>query len=114
MQVLPIVNTTYEVYKNTIDILAHADKKWRYGFGASLEKDILDLLGILIMAKNAPKTLKGSYLIKASSLQEIILLKFRLCIECEICNETRVFQIQSKVADIGRMLGGWIKSIQST
>ena len=64
----------------------------------------------LKMAKHAPKSLKASYLIKAVALLEVLRLKVRLLLEFKICNETKVFQIQSKIAEIGRMLGGWLKA----
>jgi hypothetical protein len=65
----------------------------------------------LIMAKNAPKPLKAAYLIKASALQEVSILKLRLYLELKIANETRIFQSQDILAEIGRMLGGWLKSL---
>lgn len=68
----------------------------------------------MIMAKNAPKPIKASYLIKANAHLEIMTLKFRLFLEFGITNETRIFQAQAKIREIGRMLGGWIKSLQST
>ena len=67
----------------------------------------------LVMAKNAPKTLKAGYLIRASSKLEVSTLKLRLVLELGWTNETKIFQLQSKLAEIGRMLGGWLKSVQS-
>jgi hypothetical protein len=67
----------------------------------------------LIMAKNAPKPLKSGYLIKAGSKLEVSTLKLRLLLELAIANETKIFQTQAKLAEIGRMLGGWLKSMQS-
>lgn len=66
------------------------------------------------MAKNAPKHLKGSYLIKATASLEVVKMKLRLYIEFQLVNETRVFQLQSKIEEIGKMLGGWLKSTYST
>lgn len=65
------------------------------------------------MAKNAPKTMKGSYLIKASASLEVTMMKVRLLLEFKLVNETRVFQIQGKLAEIGKMTGGWLKSTYS-
>lgn len=90
------------------------EKRWRLSLGISLEKSILDFLEYAIMAKNAPKSLKASYLIKASSLLEISTLKLRLFLELQLTNETKIFQIQGMLAEIGRMLGGWLKASQST
>jgi len=113
MEELPIINRTYEVYKSIVDINNHLEKRWRYSLGMSLENSVLSLLQELIMAKNAPKPLKSSYLIKASSYLEISVLKLRLFLEMEIANKTKIFQTQSNLAEIGRMLGGWIKSLNA-
>jgi len=112
MDVLPIINRTYEVYKDVIQWNDHLNKRWRYSLGVSLENTILDLMQELVMAKNAPKPLKASYLIKASSYLEIATLKTRLLLELNLINETRVFQVQAKLSEIGQMLGGWLKSLQ--
>jgi len=42
----------------------------------SLENSVLSLLQELIMAKNAPKSLKSPYLIRASSHLEVAILKY--------------------------------------
>ena len=66
---------SYELYKNCTEVNAHLAKNWRFSLGISIEENILKLLEELIMAKNAPKTMKAM--------------------------------------EIGRMLGGWLKSVQS-
>lgn len=63
------------------------------------------------MAKNAPRPLKASYLIQGLSALEITTLKIRLVLELKLANETKIFQIQTKLQEIGRMLGGWKKSL---
>lgn len=62
------------------------------------------------MAKNAPRSLKASYLIQASAQLEVVTLKIRLLLELELVNATKVFQVQAVLQEIGRMLGGWLKS----
>lgn len=113
MQELPIISRTYEVYKSVTDIVTHTEKRFRYSLGASLEKSVLELLEDLIMAKNAPKPNKPLYLIRAQSRQEVALFKLRLFLELEIVNETKIFQTQKKLLEIGRMIGGWLKSINT-
>lgn len=66
------------------------------------------------MAKSAPKTLKAGYLLKAVAKLEVSTLKLRLLLELKLVNETKLFQLQGKLAEIGRMLGGWLRSLQST
>ena len=79
-----------------------------------MENSILDMLEQLLMAKNAPKPMKAGYLLKASATLELITLKCRLLLELKLVNPTLVFQLQAKTSEIGRMLGGWLKSVQST
>ncbi len=110
---LPIINKTYEVYKAIIDLNGKLDKRWRYSLGMSTEKSILECFEYLIMAKNAPRTLKSGYLIKAASKHEITMHKIRLLLELKLSNETKSFQFQSKMTEIGRMIGGWLRSAQS-
>ncbi len=108
---LPIINRSYEVYKAIVQLNDTLTKRWRYSLGASAENTVLDLLEYLIAAKNAPKPMKGPYLIKANTSLEIIRLKLRLFLELKLANETRIFQVQNQFEEIGRMLGGWLKSL---
>lgn len=114
MDTLPIINRVYDLYKAAVDITHHLEKRWRYSLGVSIEESILECLSQLVMAKNAPKPLKAPYLLKASSYLEITRLKLRLCLELGLANETKLFQAQSTVAEAGRMLGGWLRSLRSS
>lgn len=111
MDELPLITQTYKAYKAAVDITSHLEKRWRYSLGASLEESILKCLEELIMAKHAPKPLKGGYLLKAMSRLEITRLKLRLLLELKLANETKIFQQQHALEEIGRMLGGWLKSL---
>ena len=110
---LPIINKSYELYKHFSEVNDHMTKRWRLTLGKSTELSILSLLEQLVMAKNTPKTLKAACLLKASGTLEVLTLKLRLMLELKLVNETRVFQMQSQAQEIGRMLGGWLKSVQS-
>ncbi|MCC7197404.1 four helix bundle protein [Candidatus Peregrinibacteria bacterium] len=111
---LPIINKTYEAYKAIIDLNNKLEKRWRNSLGLGLENSVLDCMEILVMAKSAPKPLKAGYLLKAIAKLEISTLKLRLLLELKLVNETKLFQLQAKLAEIGRMLGGWLKATQST
>lgn len=114
MDSLPIINRSYEVYKAIIDLNEKLEKRRKYSLGLSLENSVLDCMENLVMAKNAPRQLKGGYLIKAGSKLEVSTLKLRLLLELSSVNETKIFQLQAKLDEIGRMLGGWLKSVQSS
>ena len=106
MQTIPILQNVYMAYKRIIDINIQLTKRWRHSLGISTENSILACIEQLIMAKNAPKALKITYLIKADSHLEITRMKLRLMLELKLANETKIFQTQKILLETGRMLGG--------
>ena len=66
------------------------------------------------MAKHSPKPFLASYLIKAISHLEVVMIKLRLYLDLKLANETCIFQLQSMLMEIGRMLGGWKKATLSS
>lgn len=96
-----------------VDLNNKLNKRWACSLGVSSENSILELIEHLVMAKNSPKPLKAGYLIKASACLEVAMMKIRLLLEFKLVNETRIFQLQSNLAEIGKMLGGWLKSTYS-
>jgi hypothetical protein len=102
----------YKTYKSIVGITHTLSKRWKYGLGLSIETTLLDCMEQLMLAKNAPKALEASYLIVASAKFEILKLKLRLLLDLKLINATRVFQVQAMVQEMGRMLGGWLKSVQ--
>lgn len=114
MESLPVINKTYELYKGIIEVCDKLQKRWRYTLGSHIENSLLECLENLVMAKNAPKTFKAGYLIKAVAKLEVTMLKLRLLLELKLANETKILQLQAKLAEVGRMLGGWLKATQNT
>ena len=112
MQELPVINRTQEMYEATSKITDRMAALKRQTLGRRLEDSILAMLELLIMAKYAPAPQKGPYLIKASARAEIIQFQFRILLNQNLANETTLHQLQAKNAEIGRMLGGWRKSIR--
>jgi hypothetical protein len=110
---IPIIQKSYDVYKEIVEINDHLEKRWRYSLGHSLEESVLGMLEALIMAKHAPKSLKVSYLLKSIGYLEVSRLKLRLFLELKVVkNETNLFKIQAHNEEIGKMLGGWIRSLE--
>jgi hypothetical protein len=109
---LPIIDACYRLYKQFYDLQLKMAKERRYTIGASTETTLLTIIEQLCLAQTAPKLHKSVYLQRASANLDILRLKLRLCLELELANETRLFQSQAMCQDIGRMLGGWLKSVQ--
>lgn len=112
MEDLPVINRTQELYVATCKLTERLPAFQKQTLGRRVEDGLLQLLELLIMAKYAPKAHKPSYLIKASARAEIVQFHLRIMLEQRLANETTLHQLQAKNQEIGRMLGGWRKSIQ--
>ena len=112
MQELTVISRTHELYNSVTSLTEKLPALKRQTIGRRLEDGILLLLELLIMAKHAPSAHKGIYLIKASAQAEIIQFHLRSLLISKAANETTLHQLQAKVVEIGRMLGGWRKSQQ--
>lgn len=110
---LPIILKVYDLYKQLVDCNIKIPKLHRYGLGLSAENTTLSLLENLIMAKYAPKPNKAKFLIISMAQIETLRFKLRLYLELGLINETRVFQIQNILQEIGRMANGWRKSVNA-
>ncbi len=108
---LPIILKTYDLYKQLVDCNIKIPKIHRYGLGLSAENTVLQTLECLIMAKYAPKPNKPKHLIVSIAQIETLRFKLRLYLELGLINETKIFQMQSILQEIGRMATGWRKSV---
>lgn len=94
-----------------VDTNTKIPKIHRYGLGQSTEASVLAALESLIMAKYAPKPNKAKYLIVSTAHLETLRFKLRLYLELHLVNDTKVFQMQAELQEIGRMATGWRKSV---
>ena len=108
---LSIILRSYELYKSVIMLNASLSRIDRYRIGISLEESIVKMLEEIITSKNTSKPFKSSHIQSACTAQEIVLLKLRLYLDLKLANSTQVFQVQSLAQEIGKMLGGWRKSM---
>lgn len=99
------------MYKQLVDCNIKIPKIHRYGLGQSTETTVLTALEHLIMAKYAPKPNKAKYLILSIAHTETLRFKLRLYLELKLVNETKIFQMQFSLQEIGRMATGWRKSL---
>lgn len=111
MEELSVITATYEIYKKLITLTTTIDKKYRYSLGEPTVASCTAALEQLILAKNAPKSLKGTYLINADAQVELTALKLRAVLELKLANETNILKVQAKLTEARRQIGGWRKSV---
>jgi hypothetical protein len=107
-----VVTRTQELYVKVSNLTDKLPALKKQTIGRRLENNLLLLLELLIMAKHAPVALKAPYLIKATAQAEITQFQLRLLLTQNLANETTLHQLQANILEIGRMLGGWYKSVK--
>jgi hypothetical protein len=112
MDELSVIALLYEVYKKLIMLSTTIDKKYRHTLSEPVVASCSRTLEQLILAKHAPKPLKGAYLINADAEAEMTALKLRAILELKLANETNILKLQAKLTDVRRQIGGWRKSVQ--
>jgi len=112
MDDLPVILRTQEFFPAISKIATKLPNPEKQTLGRRVEDKTLELLEILVMAKNAPRAMKTAYLIKASAVNEILNFYLRILLDQKLANETTLHQLIAKNTEIARMIGGWRKSVQ--
>ncbi len=111
---IPIFTKTYELYKTFYGYLSAFPKKDRYTFGQKCELLLLDLLEAIILAGSLSKEEKLPILKKASLKLDVIKVLFRLGKDLKILDNKKYLVLEGFLQEIGKMLGGWIKTTSNT
>lgn len=108
-QELKIITKTYDLYLNFYLEIKSWPKPERYNLGSRCENIILDILENLISASKIRKKLK---ILQKCNIKIALLSKMiRLGKDIKIITPRKYIFLETKILEIGRMLGGWIKSI---
>jgi len=107
---IPIFKKTYEMYKAFYAYRNNVKKQGRYTLWQRCESIILDVLENLLWASQLSKSEKLPVLEKTSIRLNFLRVFLRLCKEVKVIDANKYIEWQESVDEIGRMLGGWIKS----
>jgi len=107
---IPIFKKTYDFYKNFHLLRAKISKQDRYTVFQRCENVILDLLERILEASQLSKAQKLPVLEKASLKLNFLRVFLRLMKDIKSIDLKIYAGLEQNVDEIGRMLGGWIKS----
>jgi hypothetical protein len=102
---------TYDLLKWLMPVISRFPRDKRYTLGQRLENKLLDVLELLLCANYSKDKL--SLLKKANLELECFRYLIRLSCDLRFINLKRYEFISLYIDEIGRMVGGWIKSISS-
>lgn len=107
-----IIQKAYELLKTVIPILNKFPRSQRYALGDRLQNQLSDLLESYIQAFYAPVPQKKPMLNQINIQIEILRHYFRLAYDLGLYPSTRYKEFAEKLHEIGRMTGGWLKSLE--
>lgn len=107
---IPIFKKTYELYKEFYSLRNFVSKQDRYTIYQRCENIILDILEGILSASQLPKLEKLPTLEKVSLKLNLLRIFLRLMKEIKSLDIKKYILLEEYVDEIGRMLGGWIKS----
>ncbi len=109
----PILQSTKELYIEFYGYLKLFPKKDQYLIGRRCEDIILDFIEDIITAAGSPREMKLNFLIKASVQFDLLKVLFRTARDLKLLTDSRYISLTTKTLEIGRQLGGWLKSVNT-
>jgi len=110
-QEIPVIIKTYDLYKLYYGYLELFPKKDKYALGKKCEEQIIELLELILTAKSAPPDRKKTATSKASVKLDMLKIFIRLGQDLKLLDRKKYLAIENHLQEIGRMIGGWQKSI---
>ena len=108
---IPIFKKSYELYKEFYLCLRTFPRADRYSLGYKCESILLEVLDGLLMASTSDKIKKAAYLERVSVKINLFRVYIRLAKDIKAIENKKYIAIQEIVDEIGRMLGGWMRTM---
>ncbi|MEA1929714.1 MAG: diversity-generating retroelement protein Avd [Patescibacteria group bacterium] len=107
---IPIFKKVYDLYKTVHHIRASVPKQDRHTLWQRCEDTSLDIIEGILQATSMPRTEKVPVLNKVSIKLNLLRIFARLSHDTKSIDVMKYTSLQEIMDEIGRMLGGWIKS----
>lgn len=107
---MPIFKTAYSLYKDFYSIRSSVSKQDRYTIYLRVENSMLAIIEGILKASQQTKIQKLPTLEKISVDLNFLRVLIRLMKDVKAINMKKYATLEISIDEIGRMLGGWIKS----
>lgn len=105
---IPIFTKLYEFYKSLTQAITTFPKTKRYTLGQRLDNITLDIFELLFSVPQAQN--KTAILQQISIKLDLLKVLLRLTKDSQAITNKTYLGLQSVLQEIGKMLGGWIRS----
>ncbi len=107
---VPIIHKTYELYRKLHELQSSIPKMERFTLWVRCEDTTLKILEGLIRVGYLPQETRASKLVAVSAEIDMLRVFLRLSVDVKALTQKKSLPLQERLDEIGRMLGGWIKS----
>lgn len=107
---IPIFKKAYELTRKLYELRGTVPKHDRYALWQRCENIVLEILEGILLASQLGKSKKLEPLERVSAKLNVLRVFLRLAKDLKIMDLKKYGLIEEMVDEMGRMLGGWIKS----
>lgn len=107
---IPIFKKTYDLYKEFYNLRLSVPKQDRYTLWQKCESGLIEMLEGILFASQQARPEKLPTLEKTSVKLNFLRVCIRLMKDIKAIDSKKYIAIEARLDEIGRMLGGWIKS----
>lgn len=107
---IPIFKKTYDMYKDFYSLRLSVPKQDRYTLWQKCESILIDVLEGILYASQQTKLDKLPTLEKTSVRLNFLKICIRLMKDIKAIDAKKYIVIEANLDEVGRMLGGWLKS----
>ncbi len=107
---IPIFRKTYDLYKEFYNLRLSVPKQDRYTLWQKCESLLIEVLEGILYASEQSKIEKLPTLERTSVRLNFLRICIRLMKDVRAIDSKKYVIIEANLDEIGRMLGGWIKS----
>ena len=107
---IPIFKKSYDLYKEFYILRLSVPKQDRYTLWQKCESLLIDVLEGILFASQQSKAEKLPTLEKTSVKLNFLRVCIRLMKDVKAIDAKKYILIEANLDEIGRMLGGWMKS----
>lgn len=107
----PVFQKSYDLYRVLHETVKKYPKADRYSLGETTKLKTLELIEAITKAGYSKKEWKASFIDQAITSLEIVKIFIRLAYDTKTIDQKRYIDLQEKIQEIGRMLGGWKRAV---
>ena len=112
IQETPLVHHTYQLYRVLHEKSTGIPKHARYTIWQRCESSCLDALQGLIMVSYLPVSARREKVLLVSGSVDMLRIFVRLAADTKVIDKKFYLSLQEQIDEIGRMLGGWLKTLK--